>query len=94
MESEPMTVILVTLLIFIKRGKKIDSSHGAVFPLELASTVIENFSHNNATILDPFMGTGTTGVACVNTGRKFIGIELDQSYFDIAVNRIFGKGGN
>ena len=40
------------------------------------------------TILDPFMGSGTTGVACVNTGRNFIGIELDQGYFDIACKRI------
>jgi DNA modification methylase len=40
------------------------------------------------TILDPFMGSGTTGVACVNLGRKFIGIELEPGYFDIAVRRI------
>ena len=43
---------------------------------------------DGTTILDPFMGSGTTGVACVRTGRKFIGIELDRGYFDIAVNRI------
>jgi len=40
------------------------------------------------TILDPFMGSGTTGVACVKTGRKFIGIELDPDYFDIACKRV------
>ena len=40
------------------------------------------------TILDPFMGSGTTGVACVNLGRKFVGIELERKYFDIAVRRI------
>lgn len=40
------------------------------------------------TILDPFMGSGTTGVACVKLGRKFIGIEIDESYFDIACERI------
>lgn len=40
------------------------------------------------TILDPFMGSGTTGVAAVRLGRKFIGVELDETYFDIAVNRI------
>ena len=40
------------------------------------------------TILDPFMGSGTTGVACVRTGRKFIGVEICQKYCDIAVERI------
>lgn len=40
------------------------------------------------TILDPFMGSGTTGVACVKMGRRFIGIEIDEGYFDIAVRRI------
>jgi len=40
------------------------------------------------TILDPFMGSGTTGVACVQTGRKFIGIEIDPGYFEIAKKRI------
>ena len=39
-------------------------------------------------VLDPFMGSGTTGVACVKLGRKFIGIELEPSYFDIACRRI------
>jgi DNA modification methylase len=41
-----------------------------------------------ATILDPFMGSGTTGVACANLGRKFIGIEIERKYFDIACERI------
>jgi DNA modification methylase len=40
------------------------------------------------TILDPYMGSGTTGVACVNTGRKFIGVEIDAGYFEIAKRRI------
>ena len=46
------------------------------------------FLPNAETILDPFMGSGTTGVACVNLGRKFIGIELEPKYFDIACKRI------
>ena len=41
------------------------------------------------TILDPFMGSGTTGVACAKLGRRFIGIEIDPKYFDIACKRIF-----
>jgi DNA modification methylase len=46
------------------------------------------FLPNAETILDPFMGSGTTGVACVKEGRKFVGIELDPDYFDIACKRI------
>jgi DNA modification methylase len=47
-----------------------------------------SFLPDAQTILDPFMGSGTTGVACVKEGRSFIGIELDESYFDIAYRRI------
>ena len=46
------------------------------------------FVPNAKSILDPFMGSGTTGVACVKLGRKFIGIEIDERYFDIACRRI------
>ena len=42
-------------------------------------------------VMDVFMGTGTTGVACKNTGRDFIGVELDEKYFNIAKKRINGK---
>ena len=72
----------------VKRGKKIDGSHGAVFPSELAELVIANFAKPDAVVLDPFTGTGTTGVACVNTGRIFIGIEKLDNYYEIAKNRI------
>ena len=43
---------------------------------------------NAKVVLDPFMGSGSTGVACVNTNRKFIGIELDERYYDISCKRI------
>ena len=46
------------------------------------------FSNHKDIILDPFMGSGTTGVACVKLGRKFIGIEIEPKYFDIACRRI------
>ena len=46
------------------------------------------FSNPNELICDPFMGSGTTGVACANLGRKFIGIEIERKYFDIACERI------
>lgn len=75
----------------IKRGKKISSSHGAVFPQELADKVISNFTSEGAVILDPFMGTGTTGVSAKELGRKFIGIEMDSDYFDFSKKRIEGN---
>jgi len=50
-------------------------------------------THTNSkfVVLDPFMGSGTTGVSCMKLGRKFIGIELDEKYFKLAKNRIEGK---
>jgi DNA modification methylase len=57
-------------------------------PGQLANDHIISWSNSGDTVLDPFMGSGTTGVACLNTGRDFIGIELDQGYFDIAQKRI------
>lgn len=60
--------------------------HPAPFPLRLPQTAIETTSAQ--TILDPFMGSGTTGVACVKLGRSFTGIEIDEGYFEIACERI------
>jgi modification methylase len=57
------------------------------FPVEMPQDIISCFPDAEI-VLDPFMGSGTTGVACVNTGRKFIGIELDEGYFEIAQKRI------
>jgi len=64
------------------------SEHPARFPVKFAREIIEPYSDFGDIILDPFMGSGTTGVACVKTGRKFIGIELDPDYFDIACKRV------
>ena len=50
--------------------------------------LITKFTDENNTILDPFMGSGTTGVACKNLNRDFMGIELDKEYFNIAKKRI------
>jgi len=65
--------------------------HPAQYPLPLAQDHIFSWSDEGGTILDPFMGSGTTGVACRNLGRKFIGIEMNNDYFEIAKNRIFNK---
>ena len=50
--------------------------------------LIRTYTNEGETVLDFTMGSGTTGVACVNTGRDFIGIEMDQAYFEIAEARI------
>ena len=68
------------------RGK--NKLHPQQKPIELLSELIWLSSNENDTILDPFMGSGSTGVACLNTNRKFIGIELDNTYFEIAKKRI------
>jgi site-specific DNA-methyltransferase (adenine-specific)/modification methylase len=72
----------------IGRGKKVDKSHGAVFPEELVEKVITNFTKKKQIILDPFMGTGTTGVVAKRLGRGFTGIEIDKDYFKFAKKRI------
>ncbi|MDE0145618.1 MAG: site-specific DNA-methyltransferase [Nitrospira sp.] len=62
--------------------------HPAPYPEELASRLIRMFSFVGDTVLDPFMGTGTTTVAATKWGRNSIGVEIDHSYFDIAEKRI------
>ena len=62
--------------------------HGAQKPLALVEDLIKGFSNENDIVLDLFMGSGTTGVACKNLNRSFIGIELDEAYFRIAQDRI------
>lgn len=62
--------------------------HPAIFPESLARGHILSWSNAGDVVLDPFMGSGTTGVAAQSLGRNFIGIEMDKTYFDIAKNRI------
>ena len=57
-------------------------------PIDLLSCLIEQTTSSGSTVCDLFLGSGTTGVACVNTNRKFIGVELDTTYFEIAKSRI------
>ena len=57
-------------------------------PVDLVAYLIEKLSQPGQTILDPFMGSGTTGLACLMTGRKFIGIEKDPQYFKLSQKRI------
>jgi site-specific DNA-methyltransferase (adenine-specific) len=68
-----------------------ESGESPVHPTQKPVALMEwclSFLPEGCTVLDPFMGSGTTGVACMNTGRRFIGIEIDEGYFNIAKRRI------
>lgn len=62
--------------------------HSTQKPVWVMKWIIEQYTKQGATILDPFMGSGTTGVACVQTGRNFIGIEISKEYYSVAEKRI------
>lgn len=68
------------------------SVHPTQKPVELLEYLIKTFTNEGDTVLDNTMGSGSTGVACVNTNRNFIGIEKDENYFDIAKYRINDAG--
>lgn len=65
-----------------------DRAHPNEKPVELMQRIVDVHSLHGDVVLDPFMGSGTTGVACAKLGRKFIGIEIDEGYFEIACRRI------
>lgn len=69
------------------RDKKI-YKHPTIKPLNIITNLIENSSKEGDLILDPFMGSGTTGEACQNLNRNFIGIEIEHKYYDIARKRL------
>jgi len=73
------------ILKFNRTGNKL---HPTQKPVDLLEYLIEKFSDGEQTILDPFMGSGSTGCAAKNLNRNFIGIELDETYFNIAKERI------
>ena len=62
--------------------------HPTQKPVSLLEYLIKTYTDPDATVLDPFMGSGSTGVACVQTGRRFIGMELDEAYMTTARERI------
>lgn len=66
----------------------IESGHPAIYPVDFAAELILAYSSEGQLICDPFMGSGSTGVAAVNSGRKFVGVEIEPKYFDIACRRI------
>lgn len=62
--------------------------HPAMFPIELPYRCIQMFTYENDLVLDPFMGSGTTGVACIKSNRRFIGCEIEEQYCQIAKKRL------
>ena len=72
----------------LNQSDKKKYGHPTVKPLSILENLVVNSSQKGEVVLDCFMGSGSTGVACLNTNRDFIGIELDERYFNIAQNRI------
>lgn len=68
--------------------KQKQALHPTQKPVALLEYLVKTYTNEDDLVLDNCMGSGSTGVACVNTGRRFIGIELNQCYFDISVDRI------
>ena len=75
----------LTILSFARDG---DRKHDTQKPIKLLEWLIKTYTDENEVVLDNCMGVGSCGVACINTNRNFIGIELDKGYFDIAEKRI------
>ena len=82
----PTNVINDIKCVFNRSGEKVN--HPTQKPVELMEYLIKTYTNENETVLDFTMGSGSTGVACVNTFRNFIGIEMDDNYFNIASKRI------
>lgn len=76
-----------TSIITFSTASRKDHFHPTQKPLELMEYLVKTYTNENDVVLDPTMGSGTTGVACIKLNRRFIGIELDPDYYQIAVNR-------
>jgi len=83
--SQTTTNFPLSIIGFDSEGKTV---HPTQKPVALMEYLIRTYTNEGETVLDFTMGSGTTGVACVNTNRNFIGIEKDEKYFDIAKSRI------
>lgn len=84
-ESEDGRRNPLTILSFARDGGR---QHPTQKPVALLEYLVKTYTNEGDLVLDNCMGSGSTGVACVNTGRRFIGIELDQRYFEVAQKRI------
>jgi DNA modification methylase len=76
------------MLPFGSEGKPV---HPTQKPLALMDYVVRTYTNEGETVLDNTMGSGTTGLACAIAGRRFIGIEKEQAYCDVAITRIGGE---
>jgi len=74
--------------VLLHKPNRPERQHPCPRPLDVVTEIINNFVVENGTVIDPFIGSGTTAIACINTNRKCIGIEKDIKYFKIAYDRI------
>lgn len=72
----------------VSNSSRIERAHPCPRPLDAAEAIISNFTLPGGVVLDPFMGSGTIGVACIKLGRRYVGIDAEPEYFDIAKKRI------
>lgn len=86
--KDPMAGKTIKNITFTLTDKPSDDRHPCSKPIKAMNWMVDRGSMKDEIVLDPFMGSGTTGVACMNLGRKFIGIEIEPKYFDIACERI------
>lgn len=76
----------------VKNVSKVDFNHPCPVPVDLMERIIKLISKEGDLIFDPFAGSGTTAIACMNTNRRFVGAEIDTLYFDMANERIAEHG--
>ncbi len=86
--GQVLTTKQPTNLVTYKPVHNSKAHHPTEKPIELLQYLIDTYSSVGDIVLDPFMGSGSTGVACALTGRKFVGVELDEKFYDIAVRRV------
>ena len=79
-------------ILYYDTGKRQQLFHPTQKPVALMEYLIKTYTNENETVLDNCMGSGSTGIACLHTNRDFIGIELDEGYFNIAKERIMKEG--
>jgi site-specific DNA-methyltransferase (adenine-specific) len=78
----------ISILDFAQQWRRQDQVHPTQKPVALLEYLIKTYTNEGETVLDNTMGSGSTMVACVNTNRKGIGIEMDEKYFEISKNRV------